>query len=255
MLPENFNESFSLSGRNALITGAGNGIGLETAKMFARKGANVALFDIRPCDELEAYVKKQGGRYISCVGNITVEADICNAVEACQSQLGSIDILINCAGIGVTEPAESTSEEIWDKTLAVNLKGTVRMTQAVGKVMLKQKAGKIVSIASQAGVVALDKHLAYGASKAGIIYATKQFALEWAQHGLNINCVSPTVILTKMVEANWSEAEKDAFIVKIPARRFGYPVEVAACIAFLASDAATLINGANVVMDGGFTIA
>lgn len=251
----NFDESFSLEGKNAIITGACSGIGLETAKMFARKGANIFSFDVRVSDELETYVKEQGRQCVSYAGDITMEADILEAVQTACSQLGKPDVLVNCAGIGGTETAENTSEDMWDRIIAVDLKGTVRMTQAVGKVMLANGGGKIVNIGSQAGVVALDRHLAYGSAKAGVIYATKQFAMEWAKHNINVNCISPTVILTKMVEDTWTEEEKEVFLGKIPARRFGYPKEIAACAAFLSSDAATLLNGANVVVDGGYTIA
>ena len=140
------------------------------------------------------------------------------------------------------------------QVLSINLKGSVRMAQAVGRSMLKTGGGKIINMGSQAGVVALDRHLAYGASKAGIIYATKQLALEWAQHNINVNCISPTVILTPMGAETWATPEGEAFKQTVPARRFGYPQEVAAAAVYLASDAASLINGANLVMDGGFTI-
>ncbi len=249
-----FDENFSLAGKNALVTGASSGIGYEIARMYVRKGAALATFDLHACPELESYCREQGVKYLACTGDITQEADIQKTVQTVEQFFGKIDILVNSAGTGGVDHADTLSEELWDKVLAINLKGSVRMAQAVGRSMLKNGGGKIINMGSQAGVVALDKHLAYGASKAGIIYATKQLALEWAQHNINVNCISPTVILTPMGAETWNNPEGEAFKQTIPAKRFGYPQEVAAAAVFLASDAASLMNGANLVMDGGFTI-
>lgn len=251
----NFDEDFSLKGKIALITGASSGIGMEAAKMFARKGATLAFFDLVAAEELKEYMDGQGFRYLYCLGDITVTRDIRRAVDEVIAQFGRIDILLNCAGIGVVMPAAETTEEVWDKTLAIDLTGSVRMAQAVGRHMISRGGGSIINIASQAGVVALDGHLAYGTAKAGIIQMTKQLALEWAQYGVRINAISPTVILTRMGEEFWNNEKGEAFKKTIPARRFGYPEEVAACAVFLASDASSLMNGANLVIDGGFTIA
>jgi len=252
---QSFNEDFSLAGKSALVTGAGSGIGFEIAKMFTRKGAHVASFDLKDSPALEAYIGEQGGRYLSCTGDITREEDIQNVVAEVCAAFGKIDILVNSAGVGQVDLAVDMSEEQWDNVLRVNLKGTVRMTQAVGKTMIQNGGGKIINLGSQAGIVALEKHLAYGASKAGVIYATKQFALEWARYNVNVNCISPTIILTPMGVKNWDNPTGEAFKQRIPARRFGYPEEVAACAVYLASDAASLVNGENLVLDGGFTIA
>ncbi len=249
-----FSEEFTLAGKSAIVTGASSGIGLETAKMFARKGADIAAFDVKASQELEAYAAEQGRRYISIVGDITKKADVIKAVKEAHDAFGKIDILFNCAGIGATCAAQELPEEMWDRVLDVNLKGTVLMSIEAGKLMIAQGGGKIINMASQAGVVALDGHLAYGASKAGIIYVTKQFALEWAKHNVNVNCISPTVIMTEMAKANWTPENIEAFEKLIPARRMGYPEEVAACAVFLASDASLLVNGANLVIDGGYTI-
>ncbi|PXV95506.1 NAD(P)-dependent dehydrogenase (short-subunit alcohol dehydrogenase family) [Lachnotalea glycerini] len=250
----NFDENFSLANKTAIITGATNGIGFEIAKMFARKGANIVSFDLKKSKELEQYVKDQGRYYLSMEGDITKTSDIENLVNSAINKFKTIDILINCAGVGFLEMASESTEKVWDLTLAVNLTGSARMALAVGKTMIENQGGCIINIASQAGVVALERHLAYGTAKAGIIQMTKQLAAEWGKYNIRVNAISPTIILTQMGEMNWNNEKGDEFRQTIPSRRFGYPEEVAACAVYLASDAASLFNGANLVIDGGYTI-
>ena len=249
-----FDESFSVKGKNVIVTGSSSGIGLEIVRMFARKGANLLGFDRNENHELEAYVKGQGIDYIGFTGDITDSQSIRNAVDAALARFGKIDALVNCAGIAMLETLEQCTEEAWDKTLAVNLSGPVRMALAAGSAMIASGGGSIVNIASQAGVIALEKHLSYGTSKAGLIQATKQMALEWGKYNIRVNAISPTVILTPMAKTNWDNPEGEALKRIIPSRRFGYPEEVAACVVYLVSDASALFNGANLIIDGGFTI-
>lgn len=251
---KNFSEDFSLENKTAVITGAANGIGIEIAKMFARKGADIVSFDMKRSLELEEYVIAQGRKVLSVTGDITRKADIDSLVNETIQTFKKIDILVNCAGVGFLEMAAESTDKVWDLTMAVNLTGTTNMSLAVGKTMIENKEGCIINIASQAGVVALERHLAYGTSKAGVIQMTKQLALEWGQYNVRINAISPTIILTQMGEMNWNNEKGGAFKKSIPSRRFGYPEEVAACAVYLASDAASLFNGANLVLDGGYTI-
>lgn len=250
-----FNEDFSLSGRCAMVTGAASGIGLEICKMFARKGADIIAFDLDESQELKAYVQELGHKYMGYTGDVTQKGNVEALVETAVGAFGKIDILVNCAGIGIIDNAENLSEEIWDKTLNVNLKGPFLMSQAVARTMIKNGGGKIVNISSQAGVVALDKHIAYGASKAALINVTKVCALEWAKYNIRVNAISPTVVLTPLGERVWDNPEGEAFKKRVPAGRFAYPEEIAACAVFLSSDAADMINGENLVVDGGYTIA
>lgn len=250
-----FNENFSLEGKNAIVTGAASGIGIEIAKMFSRKGANIAAFDLNESEELKACVEADGNQYMSAIVDITSSEAIEAAVAKAEETFGKIDVLVNCAGIGFLEMVSESTEKVWDMTMAVNLTGSVRMALAVGKRMIASGGGSIINIASQAGVVALERHLAYGTAKAGLIQATKQLALEWGQYNVRINAISPTIILTPMGEMNWNNEKGEAFKQTIPLRRFGYPKEVAACATYLASDAASLFNGANLIIDGGYTIA
>lgn len=251
----NFNEDFSLEGKNAIITGTSSGIGFEIAKMFARKGANVLAFDLKESDELRQYIIGRKVKYAGFSGDITSTSAIRDAVDTAVKEFGKIDTLVNCAGVGVLETVDESTERVWDLTMAINLTGAVRMAQAVGKTMIPNGGGSIVNIASQAGVVALEQHLAYGTAKAGLIQATKQLALEWGKHNIRVNAISPTVILTPMGAMNWNNEKGEAMKLTIPSRRFGYPEEVAACAVYLASDASSLFNGANLILDGGYTIA
>ena len=249
-----FNESFGVRGKNVIVTGSSSGIGLEIVRMFARKGANLLAFDRNENKEPQEYARGQGIDYIGFVGDITDSVSIRNAVDTALARFGKIDALVNCAGIAINETLEQYTEEAWDKTLAVNLTGPVRLALAAGTAMIASGGGSIVNIASQAGLVALERHLSYGTAKAGLIQATKQMALEWGRYNIRVNAISPTVILTPMAKMNWDNPEGEALKQIIPSRRFGYPEEVAACAVYLVSDASALFNGANLIIDGGYTI-
>jgi len=252
---QGFDENFSLSNRNALVTGAANGIGLAIAKMFARKGADIIAFDkAEDLSNLEKYVRSTGRNFMAFFGDVRNKTVMQQAVDAVVARFGRIDILVNCAGVGLIDSAENLKEDIWDLTMDVNLKAPFILSQIVGRTMIKNGGGKIINIASQAGIVALEKHAAYSTAKAGLIMLTKILALEWGKYNIRTNAISPTVILTEMAEKAWAGEVGERFRKLIPAGRFGYPDEVAGCAVFLASDAANLINGENLVIDGGYTI-
>ena len=250
-----FDKDFSLEGRIAMVTGAAQGIGKAIAELYAEKGADLVLVDINEkVRETEAAVQSVGRRVLSAITDLTKKDQIDRAVASALAEFGRIDILANNAGVVFLDDAESLSEEFWDRTMAVNLKAVFMVAQAVGREMISAGGGKIVNMASQAGLVALDNHVAYCASKAGVIALTRSLALEWGQFNVNVNSISPTVILTELGRKAWAGETGEAMKRLIPAGRFGYPEEVAAVALFLASDAAGLITGENIVIDGGYTI-
>jgi NAD(P)-dependent dehydrogenase (short-subunit alcohol dehydrogenase family) len=251
-----FDENFSLAGKIALVTGAAAGIGEAIALMYGRKGADVILADmnVAAAESVAAKIRAGGRKALAVQCDVGDGKSIQSAVETAVGEFKRIDILVNCAGVGLIDDAENLSADFWNKTLAINLSGAFFMSQQVGRIMIKQKGGKIVNIASQAALVALDKHVAYTASKAGLVGVTKVLAYEWAEYNIQVNAISPTVILTELGKRAWAGEVGENFKKKLPAGRFGYPDEVAAAAVFLASDAANLITGENLVIDGGYTI-
>ena len=250
-----FDKSFGLDGKVAMVTGAAQGIGKAIAELYAEKGADLVLVDLKSdVKETESAIKGMGRNTVSIVADLTKTKDIEKVVSAAMKEFGRIDILANVAGVVFLDDAENLSEDFWDRTMAINLKAVFMLAQAVGRTMIKAGGGKIINMASQAGLVALDNHVAYCASKAGVISITKTLAFEWGQYNINVNSISPTVILTELGKKAWAGDVGEAMKKLIPAGRFGYPEEVAAVALFLASDAAGLITGENIVIDGGYTI-
>jgi NAD(P)-dependent dehydrogenase (short-subunit alcohol dehydrogenase family) len=235
---------FRLDGRVAVITGGASGIGAAIAAALAAKGATIAVADLSdPTD---------GARGFHC--NVADPQSVQQTVEAVVETFGKIDILVNSAGIARLAPAEELSQKFWDDTIAVNLSGTFQMCQAVGKKMLAAGRGVIINMASQAATVAIDEHVAYCASKFGVVGITKVLAAEWAGRGVRVNSISPTVVLTDLGIKAWDNPKGEALKKLIPTGRFAYPDEIAAAAVYLASDAAGMVNGADLVIDGGYTI-
>ncbi|OSQ41853.1 GolD/DthD family dehydrogenase [Thalassospira sp. MCCC 1A01428] len=245
---------FSLAGKTAIVTGAASGIGAAIAEAYAAQGARVALLDMN----VEAATKKaealgNGAMAFAC--NVTDATSINDAVNAVNDSFGSIDILVNSAGIVDLAPAEELSQTAWQRTLDVNLTGSFLIAQAVGNIMIKAgRGGRIINLASQAGSVAIEGHVAYCASKFAIVGVTKTLALEWGKHGITVNCISPTVVLTELGRKAWDGPKGDAMKAQIPSGRFAEPEEIAASAVFLASDGAAMINGADLLVDGGYTV-
>lgn len=245
-----FDPDFSLNGKTAIVTGGAAGIGNAVVDMFLRKGAKVVIADLS--NKTEDIAARFGKNCMGISGNVLDKNYRETVVKKAVDTFGGIDILVNSAGVVFLESAESISEDDWDKTLDINLKASFLMAQCVGNKMIElKKGGVIVNLASQAGLIALDKHVAYCASKGGVIAMTKVLAYEWAEFGIRCNAVSPTVVLTELGKKAWAGEVGEAMKKQIPAKRFAMPEEIAACILFLASDAAGMITGENLVIDGG----
>ena len=244
---------FSLSGKTAVITGGASGIGAAIAAGYAAKGARVAILDLSP-DAATARARQLGDEHAAFVCDVSSAESVGAAVGAVRERFGRIDILVNSAGVVMLAPAEDLEPAAWEKTIAINLTGTFLMCQKVGAVMLEQGYGRVVNLASQAGSVAPTDHVAYCASEFGVVGLTKVLASEWAGRGVTANTISPTVVLTDLGRKAWEGEKGDRLKTQIPTGRFAYPDEIAAAAVFLASDAAAMINGADLLVDGGYTI-
>ncbi|TNC72176.1 D-threitol dehydrogenase [Rubellimicrobium roseum] len=244
--------NFGLEGRVALVTGAASGIGAAIAEAYAAKGARVAVVDMNMEAAQARAAGLSGAKSFAC--DVTDAGSVEAAVAQVAQAMGRIDILVNSAGIVDLAPAEEISLRSWQRTLDVNLTGSFLMAQAVGRMMIAQGGGKIVNLASQAGSVAIEGHVAYCASKFAVIGMTRTLALEWGRHGICVNSISPTVVLTELGRKAWDGPKGDAMKALIPTGRFAEPEEIAAAAVFLASSGADMINGADLLVDGGYTV-
>jgi len=240
-------------GRVAVITGAASGIGQSVAELFAARGARVVGID-RSDDVTAAVAALPGDGHHGIVADLTATGAADAAVAEAVQVAGRIDILVNSAGIARLAPALELTDADWDATIAVNLTAGYRMARAAGRVMTAAGFGRIVNLASQAALVALDQHVAYTASKAGVVGMTKVLAREWAASGVTVNAVSPTVVETPLGRVAWAGEKGDAMRAQIPVGRFAQPEEIAALVAYLAGEDAAMITGENIVIDGGYTI-
>jgi NAD(P)-dependent dehydrogenase (short-subunit alcohol dehydrogenase family) len=245
--------SFGLDGKVAVVTGGASGIGASIAETFARKGAKVAIVDVNR-DAAEAKAAELGEGCSSFACDVTDAGSVRSTADAVVRRYGRVDVLVNSAGVVLLAPAEDLQEAEFDTTLNVNLKGTFLVCQAVGRRMLAAGRGTIINLASQAASVALDQHVAYCASKFGVVGLSKVLASEWAGRGVTVNTISPTVVLTDLGRKAWAGPKGDALKAQIPTGRFATPEEIAATALFLASDASNMVNGADIVVDGGYTI-
>jgi NAD(P)-dependent dehydrogenase (short-subunit alcohol dehydrogenase family) len=248
---------FNLTGKIALVTGSARGLGRAISLALAHAGADLSLGlrDVSAHGGLPDEIESLGRRALPLQMDMTKLDQIFHAVEETVAHFGRLDILINNAGIAPGNLAENVREDDYDLTLAVNLKGTFFASQAAGRVMIQQKGGRVINVSSQAGFVALPTESVYCTTKAAIVHLTKCLAVEWGQHGINVNAVAPTFIETPGTEECLADPTFNADVVERIAglHRIGKPMDVAGAVVFLASPAASLITGHTIVIDGGWT--
>jgi len=246
----------SLAGNVALITGAARGIGRQCALALAEAGADIAL-GLRRAesdDGLTGEIRSLGRKVLPLQMDVQNISEIHQAINAVENEFGRLDVLVNNAGVGPANAIENVTEQDFDDTVSVNLKGTFFVSQAAGRLMIKQRFGRIINLSSQAGIVALPTESVYCMTKAGIAHLTKCFAAEWGKHNITVNAVAPTFIKTPGTE-KWlmNEDFRKEVLSKIVLGRVGIPKDVANAVLFLASPAASLITGTTLVIDGGWT--
>ena len=247
---------FSLEGRRALVTGASKGIGFETCRVLADAGADIAAVgrDEAGLAEVKRAVEALGRTCVTITADLATVEGPREAARKALEAFGTIDILVNNAGVTTLKSIIDTPVDDWEWVNNVNLRAPYLLAQALVPKMIEQRMGKVINISSQSGVVALDDHGAYGASKGGLNMLTRVMTVEWAKHNVQSNSICPTVILTPMGEMVWGDPAKgDPMKAKIPAGRFGRKTEVADLILFLASSASDMICGQTILLDGGFT--
>jgi len=253
-----YTDEQSLTGQVALVTGAARGIGRQCALALAEAGADIALgLRLAASDGgLANDIQLLGRKVLPLQMDVQKIPEIELAIDAIKKEFGRLDILVNNAGIGPPNAIEHVTEQDFDYTVNVNLKGTFFVSQAAGRIMIEQRFGRIINLSSQAGMVALPTESVYCMTKAGIAHLTKCFALEWGKHNITVNAVAPTFIKTPGTE-KWllDEEFKKAVLSKIVLGRVGVPRDVANAVLFLVSPAASLITGTTLMVDGGWTIA
>ena len=244
-------------GQTALVTGAARGLGRAIAVALANAGADVALGlrDVKADAGAAQDIRALGQRALPLQMDVTQLDQVRKAVDDTAAHFGRLDILVNNAGIAPGNPAEDVTEDDFDQTLRVNLKGTFFTCQAAARIMMRQKRGTIVNVGSQAGFAALPGEAIYCMTKAGIAHLTKCLAIEWGKYNITVNAVAPTFIRTPGTDEALADPAFRADVVERIAalHRIGEPMEVAGAVVFLASPAASLITGHTMLIDGGWT--
>jgi len=253
-------DMFKLDGRNAIVTGAAQGLGKAMAQALGEAGANVAIVDINldlAKDVAGEFSERLGRKFIAIKADVTVKEEVDRMVEDVISGLGCIDILVNNAGIVRHSPAEDMSKKDWDNVIDVNLTGVFLSSQAAGRRMIERRRGRIINMASMSGLIVNypQPQVSYNASKAGVIMLTKSLAVEWARYNINVNAIAPGYMKTAMTAPFFEEEEyRRLWLEPTPMKRPGEPEELCGAVVYLASDASSFMTGQVLVIDGGYTL-
>ncbi len=242
-----------MTGKVVLVTGGAGGIGEAIAMAFAARGARLVLVG-RSDRVMKLAEALPGAGHLGITADISVRGEPERAMDLVRERCGRLDVLVNNAGISALEWAEKFDDDDWDRIMAVNLSGAFRMARAAFPLLRDSGGGRIVNMASQAATVALEKHVAYCTSKAGMLGMTNVLAAEWAKYGIGVVAISPTVVETELARWAWAGEVGEAMKRKIPMGRFAQPEEIAMAVVYLACGAANMITGANLVIDGGYTV-
>lgn len=250
---------FDLTGRVAAVTGGGSGLGAAIAVGLSQAGARVAVLDLDEAGagETAAAVLAGGGTAVALEVDVTSSGSVQSSVDDVLSHFGTVDILVNSAGIAYRCPAEDFPEEKLDAVLAVNLKGTYLCCQRFGRVMVTAGRGSIINMASIGSFVAYPMASAYLASKGGVVQLTRSLALEWHGRGVRVNAIAPTLMRSPMTDsgARQDSSTADFIIERMLERRFGEPQDLIGASVFLAGDASRLVTGHTIMCDDGYLIA
>jgi sorbose reductase len=246
---------FDLSGRKALVTGAGRGIGKVLASGLADAGCDVSILEINleSAQKVAEEIKKTGRKALALKADVTKKDEVEKAFTATFKEFGGLDICLNVAGVCIHQPAEETSEKDYDFVVDTNLKGVFFCCQAASKIMIPQKKGSIINIASMSGSVVNvpQKQASYNASKAGVVLLTKCLAVEWAPYGIRVNSLSPGYTRTELVDmAKHMFAQWESLT---PMGRMCTPDELVGATIYLASNASSYTTGSDLIVDGGYT--
>lgn len=250
-------ELFDLSGKIALVTGGGRGLGEQIATALAEAGANVVICsrNLEACEEVAERLRGLGVQALALACDIANQDDVARVVDATEKRFGTIDILVNNSGATWGAPAAEMPLDAWKKVIDVNVTGTFLMSQAVGKVMIRRgKGGKIVNIASIAGLGGVDPRvmdaIGYNTSKGAVIAFTKDLAAKWGQYGINVNAIAPGFFPTKMARV-LMERNKETLLATTPLGRFGSDHDLKGVAVFLAAKASDYVTGTVIAVDGG----
>jgi len=250
----NVSELFDLRTKIAVVTGANRGLGQAMAVGLAKAGASIVVADVLDVAVTVDDIKRLGRDALGVTLDVTEPADIKKMVQQAVKKFGRIDILVNNAGIVRQAPVESMTQKDWDDVIRVNLDGEFLCAQEVGKQMIKQQGGRIINIASVAGLYGSAGSAAYSASKGGIIVLTKTLALEWAKYNINVNAICPGVFVTAMTDSYLKDPGfQQTMKTRVPLARPGVPEELVGTVIYLSSRASEYMTGHALVIDGGWT--